>query len=277
MLLSDEELLKLDPGIISGLDRSGDLYAAKSPIQPASVDLNIGNIYLPEVEKDKQGSIQNPLSDHYLKPGHTAIVETKEKLALPKDLAVIGFPPSSVSSQGLLMTNPGHVDPGYHGAMKFTVINMGREPYRLKSGEIIVTLLFFRLSPPAKKSYSDRNPNIDSNVTQSYISKLGADFLDVERRAEDVATKSERSARWVGIGVPVGVALISLGASFYLTYYSAVSRMNEFDKKMVEIKASLDRDISNINNKLERQSLEKRLEELEKLTKKGKPTSSVAP
>ncbi len=277
MFLSDQELLKLDSGIVSGLDRSGDLYGAKSPVQPASIDLTIGNIYLPEVDKEKEGGIQAPLSEYYLDAGHTAIVQTKEKLEFPNNLAAIGFPPTSVSSQGLLMTNPGHVDPGYSGRMKFTVINMGRQPYRLKSGEIIVTLLIFRLNPPAIKSYTERNPGINTDVTHTHLTKLAADFLDVERRAEDVAKKSERSARWVGIGVPVAVALIALGASIYSTYYSAVTRMNEFDKKLVEIKAALDKDISNLDHKLDRQRLEKRIEELERFTNKGKPGGSVAP
>jgi len=41
MLLNDEQLVELDPNVIKGLDRSGDLYDAKSPIQPASIDLHL--------------------------------------------------------------------------------------------------------------------------------------------------------------------------------------------------------------------------------------------
>ncbi len=272
MLLRDEELVNLDPEIVTGLDRSGDLYSAASRIQPASIDLTIGNIYLPEVKKGEEGSIQTPLSDCYLDPGHTAIVATKEILNLPSDLAVIGFPPSSVSIQGLLMTNPGHVDPGYSGVMKFTVINMGRQPFRLKSGEIIVTLLFFRLALPAKKPYADRNPALNTNVGQSNLSKLSADFLNVENRAKDVAKKYERSARYIGIGVPIGVALISLGISIYMTYFSASAKLSDLQAKLTDVRAALQGDINNLNNKLEttlsRLNLEKRLEDLEKLSQK---------
>ena len=273
MLLRDEELVGLDPGIIRGLDRSGDLYRANSPIQPASVDLSIGNIYLPEVKQEGEGSLQNPLNEHYLSPGHTAIVQTKEELDLPANLAAIGFPPSSVSTQGLLMTNPGHVDPGYRGRMKFTLINMGRQPYRLKSGEIIVTLLLFRLDHPAKKSYSERNPNINTNVTRAHLSKLAAVFLDFERRAEDVAKRSVHTARWWNIGAPVVAMLLGVIVIIVPAYFSTLGTINELDKKVIETRHSLDKEISNINNRLERQSLEIRIEELERLIKKGEPRS----
>ncbi len=264
MFLSDQKLVELDPNIIRGLDRSGDLFAANSRVQPASVDLTIGDIFLPEITPGEKGSIQSPLTFHSLHAGHTSIVQTREELDLPRDLAAIGFSPSSVSSRGLLMTNPGHVDPGYKGRMKFTVINMGRESFALNRGDIIVTLLFFRLDPPAKKSYSERNHTIKGDVGEEQLSRLAKDFLDFERRSEDAARTGERKARWWTAGVPIVVALISVIGTIFAAYLFIVSRVYEVEKTIVEIKASLDRDIGNINNKLERQNLEKRIEELER-------------
>jgi hypothetical protein len=60
MLLNDEQLVGLNPTIIKGLDRSGDLYGARSRIQPASVDLTIGDIFLPEIPPGEPGSISAP-------------------------------------------------------------------------------------------------------------------------------------------------------------------------------------------------------------------------
>lgn len=273
MFLSDEELLKLDPAIIKGLNRSGDLYAAQSQIQPASVDLTIGDIFLPEIPQGEKGSIESPLTFHSLRAGHTAIVQTKEELDLPRNLAAIGFSPSSVSSRGLLMTNPGHVDPGYKGRMKFTVINMGRESFALNSGDIIVTLLFFQLDPPAKQSYSERNQTIKGNVGEEQLSRLAKDFLDFERRAEDAAKKAEREARWWTAGVPIVGALIGVIGTIVAAYFFTVSRVHDVEKRMVENKASLDIDIGKINNRLDDQNLLRRIEALERVTKKGEPGS----
>jgi len=265
MLLNDEQLVGLDPTIIKGLDRSGDLYGARSRIQPASVDLTIGDIFLPEIPPGEPGSIQCPLTFHSLPAGHTAIVQTKEELDLPRDLAGIGFPPSSeVSVRGLLMTNPGHVDPGYKGRMKFTVINMGRESFHLKTGDIIVTLLFFRLDPAPMKSYSERNPITKGGVNEEQLSRLAKDFLDFERRAEDAAKRAEREARWWTAGVPIVGALIGVIGTIVAAYVFTVSSVHDVEKRMIENKSSLDIDISKINSKLDDQNLAKRIDELER-------------
>jgi len=274
MLLSDQQLVELDQNIIKGLNRSGDLFAADSRIQPASIDLTIGDIFLPEVKQDDEGGSQKSLAYHPLDAGHTAIVQTLEELDFPRDLAAIGFPPTTVSTRGLLMTNPGHVDPGYKGRMKFTVINMARESYPLRRGDIIVTLLFFRLNPPAKKSYSERYSTIQSNVTEEQLSKLAKDFLNFERRTEDIARdiakKSERMSVLIGIGLPIAIVLLAGILNSYFLYQPTVSRTYELGKQMTESHNALEKEINSIKDRLERFRWEKRIEELEALVKKGK-------
>lgn len=148
VFLTDAELhalLDLDPRILDGLRRGEDRYAEDAQVQPASVDLTIGSVFVPGTEEGRLGSTTHPRRTLMLESGQTALVTTRETCNLPADLGAIGFPPSQVSSQGLLMTNPGHVDPGYEGPMRFTVINMARETYPLRHGDRIVTLLLFRL------------------------------------------------------------------------------------------------------------------------------------
>ena len=116
-LLKDDELVPLirDQGVIRGIDAPGDWYGKDSPIQPSSVDLHIGDIYVPGTEVGQSGGEGDPLADHVLEPGNTAIVVTQETFSLPPSIAGIGFPPTEVSAKGILMTNPGHVDPGFAG------------------------------------------------------------------------------------------------------------------------------------------------------------------
>lgn len=125
-MLRDAEIVALigqHPNLIEGLKYDPtDPLRDPTAIQASSVDLTIGDIFLPETASAEDGGAEKPLTRHNLKPGHTAVVTTFENLNFPADVAGFGFPPARVSKRGLLMTNPGHVDPGYSGHLAFTVI-----------------------------------------------------------------------------------------------------------------------------------------------------------
>src|SRR5438876_8160439 len=164
-LLRDEEIIAAltaqPPAVpyVEGGVLPADPYSKDSPVQASSVDLRIGNIYLPGEKETDLGGAQNPKQEYCLKTGETAVVTTMEILHLPRNVAAFGYPPSKdVSFKGLLMTNPDHVDPGYDGAMRFTVINMAREPYPLQRGGKIVTLLLFTLDHDVSYNWRQRNP-----------------------------------------------------------------------------------------------------------------------
>jgi dCTP deaminase len=210
MFLRDEELEDLlanNPDLLGGLDRETEPYTARAPIQAASVDLTIGDIFVPGKTGEQLGSISRPRTQYNLKSGGTAVVTTREICDFPSDIGAIGFPPSRVSSQGLLMTNPGHVDPGYRGRMRFTVINMAHEPYPLRQGDRIVSLLLFQLANPARSGWTERNstngevPNTE--IKEELLNRLSADFLDVSRRAHKAAKDEERKTRIMGLLVPL--------------------------------------------------------------------------
>jgi dCTP deaminase len=214
MFLTDRQLHELlDPPskVIDGLVRDQVTDSKADQIQPASVDLTIGGIYVPDSDEGKRGSAGHPIDDELsLDSGKTAVVETQETCHLPADIGAIGFPPTSVSAGGLLMTNPGHVDPGYQGKLSFTVINMAKEPYALKRGSDIVTLLIFRLPEKARAPYDKRNPGEHGAVTDGRLNKLDYEFLDVSEKAKRAAKEAERTTRAWGLGVPIVVGLLTL-------------------------------------------------------------------
>jgi deoxycytidine triphosphate deaminase len=112
-------------------------------IRGCSVDLTIGEIYMPGTTEDELGSSKKPQTSVILEQGHTAVIRTYENVALTASQAAVVFPTSSVSLKGLLMTNPGHVDPGYSGHLHVTVINFGSKPYSLEKGGRLLRALFF--------------------------------------------------------------------------------------------------------------------------------------
>jgi dCTP deaminase len=84
------------------------------------------------------------------------------------------------------MTNSGHVDPGYAGPMRFTVINMGSQDYILGQGDEIMAMLLIELSSSAHRDWLMRHGgNPAGPPTQDDSDRLSADFLDIDRRVTE--------------------------------------------------------------------------------------------
>lgn len=242
-------MLLTDEGIDSLLKNKSDAVVpspgplGKDPnrelrIQPSSVDLTIGGIYRPSAGLGKDGSDHHPLKELALRPGHTAVVETNERLNLPPNICAIGFPPSHVSSKGILMTNPGHVDPGYEGTLTFTVINMGRNDYPLKIGLGIVTLLLFELSAPPRFPYPKLyTPQSGSKVTWEMLEALSEDFVSVEKRARKIARAQAVRVGIYGFLTTLVVGLVAV-FGYFSTQASLSGRVDDLQRQITLIQAA---------------------------------------
>lgn len=203
-VLTDKDIfarLRRDPDFIKGFPTDwrdkpsediGDdsIWIAKeSPVQPCSVDLHVGEVFVPAAEPGAQGSEGQGIDQLDLEPGHTAVIATLEELKLPSTIGALGSPPTRVSfNHGLLMVNPGHIDPGFAGKLRLIVINMGRKPVRLKRNQPIVTLVFFELSAQPRRTYLARTQG--PVVRQTVLDQLSPDFLNVEERAQTIADRT---------------------------------------------------------------------------------------
>jgi deoxycytidine triphosphate deaminase len=258
-LLTDAELKQridnLTPPLIEGLSTM-DWQSKDSPIQPCSVDLHIGRIQIPSETGREPVQVLSASGDyHSLATGQTAVLTTIETLNMPPNIAGFGFPPSSVSIKGLLMTNPGHVDPGYKGPMHFTVINMARVPYPLQIGSRICTAVFLELDSAVQADYRKRRPLPagapgpavpQPGLREEEVNRLAKDFVDVEKRAKEIAKDAVKRAQWTATVfaalVSVGIAAISQFVPYYLggieeckRNYAVISKDIEFLKEKVGV------------------------------------------
>lgn len=241
LFLTDAELHDLlAGGVISPLAGGFEDDSSRDPIQPSSVDLTIGSIVVPGTAPEEFGSLENRREILSLDPGGTAVVETNETCRFPAHIGAIGFPPASVSAQGLLMTNPGHIDPGYDGGLSFTVINMGRQPFRLARGDRIVTLLLFRLGRDVASDYKKRNPDTPhGRISQDTLNMLSPDFLDVDERATRAASTVELKSRRIGIGIPIVAAIIALGGTYLQTQRANDDEIRQLQQDVKVLDAKL--------------------------------------
>ena len=97
------------------------------------------------------------------------------------------------------MTNPGHVDPGYTGKLRFTVINMSAEPVALRHSDEIVTLIIHSLENTVTRDFGERRkaaglgPLPDPSWDE--VNRLANDFVDVETRSKAIASNEIKDAQ----------------------------------------------------------------------------------
>lgn len=251
-------------------------FGKDAPVQPASLDLHVGEIFLPLVRRPKGlrsvlaffGSQAAPRGrlEYDLKQGETAFIRTREKIYLGSSLSAFGFPPTEVSTAGVLMTNPGHVDPGYQGHLHFTVVNMGKEPFVLKSDNRIVTLLLVRLSHPPTADFAARRGGLINPLDPtSALLSLSQDFLDIEGRASQIAHRRIREAELRSkYGTPILVALITalsaIGGGFVLGLFDLASKedITRLEDRLLGLEMAVDR-----------QAFDERLDRIENLVDSG--------
>lgn len=267
-LLTDEDLVKFvgRDKHVTNLPPTADWFAKTSPVQPTSLDLHIGEIFVPErafpswlkwlTEKSRSTSIASARSGYTLKSGYTAIVTTAEDLNIPSNVAAISFAPNHIAMSGLLMTNAGHVDPGYKGKLRYTLINMGRDDFELSTGQDLVTLLFFELSHNPKADYSLRGGQAGGSPQRGQVNKLSKDFIDLEKQISRVSKRAANSAvaraSVSATIISVVVTLLGMIATIVGTVLlDRSSHLRDTERQVLELKGEVKRLDEKITNRME--------------------------
>jgi dCTP deaminase len=217
------------PNLVVGVKSSN----LQTQIHGCAVELRIGGIFRPGTEPNKAGSASKPRRDIVLKEGETAVLQTLESFDLDDSHTALVFPISSVCLKGLLMTNPGHVDPGYKGQLHVTVINMGREPYPLKSGDRLLRALIFKLTSNVSTTAGSANP-----LEDDVLDRLSPDFLSVNARVADAAKREIDAAirmnGWLQYGLP---ALAAILGAIVSGYWTNLSNAKDFERRIAAIES----------------------------------------
>jgi dCTP deaminase len=110
-------------------------------LQPASYDLRLGK------EMYHVGSDSMSVRDtHELKPFERYLGHTKETISLPSDISGQVSGRSSIGRKGVIVhKTAGWIDPKFTGEITLEIMNMGKEPIELKSGNRVAQIILFRL------------------------------------------------------------------------------------------------------------------------------------
>lgn len=143
---------------------AGDLVVdplAEGQVQPASIDLRLGNHYL-KVDENSMESLSLVAPPRYVEivseemviPPHSFLLATTtEYLRIPDDLTAFVEGRSSIGRMGLFIQNAGWVDPGFEGTITLELYNANRLPIKLRSGRRICQLVLARMSQPCEVPY----------------------------------------------------------------------------------------------------------------------------
>jgi deoxycytidine triphosphate deaminase len=153
-VIGHEEILKLikkKPSLIENIDEKN--------IQPSGVDLRVKRIYrlknggflgndnriTPDVESvsDKTGEKIR------LEPNEFVLVETVEKVNMPKDITAMVLSRSSLFRCGVSL-HTAVVDPGFQGTLTFGMKNMSEFPFEIEIGSRIGQIVFKKVKGNVK-------------------------------------------------------------------------------------------------------------------------------
>ena len=178
MILSDKtlfEMIEADTLQISPLE--------KHQIQPASVDIRLGNTFsivedLPSgiINLEDEIPYKTIVTDTYiLLPNQFVLATTMEYFHLPDDLTAFVEGRSSLGRMGLFIQNAGWVDPGFHGEITLELFNANRCAIELKAGRRIGQLVFAKMDSPAIHPYQGKYQG-QKGATGSRV------YLDMEKQ-----------------------------------------------------------------------------------------------
>lgn len=138
-----------------------------SQVRGCSYDLTVGTIFWQEKVYSA------PDTQIVIPPGGVVAILTKEELDLPNDMFATAFAINKMSSRGLLVLNPGHVDPGFKGALTVKALNLRKVPMTLEAGANIFTVIFQRLPrsttayPPIAKDRKSRERDFNETTVET--------------------------------------------------------------------------------------------------------------
>jgi len=158
-----------DAGILTREDIIAEIAAGRLMVngtpdnaEPASYDLTIGTIFRDgQVIEASHPSAGTPV---LLEPGEVISMYTKERLNLGNDIAGTVYARNGQSSKGLLVLNPGHIDPGFKGRVTVRAINLRKTKLPITLNDKIFTIVFERLPKPTARGYPDPSQTEDAET-----------------------------------------------------------------------------------------------------------------
>ena len=216
-ILIDEEIdQEVGKGNLVTDESGGVIPRDRRRIRSCSYDLTVGTIFWEsKILKQRDASVVVP-------PGGIIAIFTEEEIVLPNDICATAFAINDLSSKGLLVVNPGHVDPGFRGALTVKALNVRKTPIVVHHGDPIFTVVFQRLTsatkgyqPNVSREERERlfNRTVVETAPRTFFDMMAADRNGPYPGREEVRTMI--ASHWA--------SRVSVAASILILIFAAVS------------------------------------------------------
>ena len=188
MILSDREIrARLALGDL----KIGPLADPELQIQPASVDVRLGNEFIvyrpaqvvcldprdPDTLKAAAERVVVPEDGSFiLHPGEFGLGSTVEQVEIPSDLVATVDGRSSIGRLAVVIhATAGFIDPGFRGQITLELSNIGPIPVRLYPGMRVAQLVLHQLSSAAERPYGPARGSAYQHQSGPQLSRIKLD------------------------------------------------------------------------------------------------------
>lgn len=155
MILSDRTIKKLLANGELGIEPMDMMQ-----IEPASIDLRLGNTFLTPratngiCSMSEASEYDEVTADEFIIPTRGFVLATTiEVIRLPNNLTAFVEGRSSIGRLGLFIQNAGWVDPGFEGAITLELYNANSAPMRIEAGRRICQLVIAQADQAVEHPY----------------------------------------------------------------------------------------------------------------------------
>lgn len=147
-----------------------------------------------------------------IKPGQFALLLTRETITIPTNIMAFISIKASIKFRGLVNVSGFHVDPGFHGKLKFAVYNAGSKEITLDWGQPLFPMWFCRLSGDVER-YNGSHYN-QTGISSEDVNRINGEIVSPNVLYKKFQELSDRISNINLLG--------AIGASILVTILAAV-------------------------------------------------------
>lgn len=201
----------------------------------------MGNEYFTTNAETATKTVLAEREQFVIEPGQFALLITKETISIPaSNLGFISVK-AGVKFRGLINVSGFHVDPGFHGRLKFSVYNAGSRAITLEEGQRLFPLWLSEFTGELADDqlYAGQHQNQQS-ISSDDVSKIEGAVLSpavLDRKIREVDTKvgqldtaiRNKDANITKYGGIIIAILVAIGGKYILTEIDQ-SRWNQLQQ-----------------------------------------------